>query len=100
MSMPKQPPSTRTLGNALDEFLDHLGLRKKVREYDAVIRWEGIVGKEIAKVTTAVKIEKGVLTVRVSNSPWRNELVLLKRDLIGKMNDALGEAIVQDIRFV
>lgn len=98
--MPKQPPSTKTLGNALDEFLDHLGLRKKVREYDAVIRWEGIVGREIARVTTAVKIEKGVMTVRVNNSPWRNELVLLKADLIGKINEALGETIVRDIRFV
>ena len=98
--MPKQPPSTRTLGNALDEFLDHLGLRKKVREYDAVIRWESVVGREIAKVTTAVKIENGILTVRVNNSPWRNELVLLKADLIGKINNALGDMIVRDIRFV
>ena len=52
------------------------------------------------KVTTAVKIENGILTVRVNNSPWRNELVLLKADLIGKINEALGETIVRDIRFV
>lgn len=92
-------PSIKPLRQALDDLFDRFGLRKKLREYEAVIQWEGLVGEQIAKVTKAVKIEQGVLTVRVNNGPWRNELVLLKGELIKKINDALGEVIVRDIRF-
>lgn len=99
--MKKQPQSSiKSLGGALDDFLERLGLRKKIREYDAVARWEAVVGEQIAKVAKATRIEQGILTVRVTNSPWRNELVLLKNDLMKKINDSLGEAIVRDIRFV
>lgn len=80
--------------------MENLGIGARIREYDAVTRWNEIVGSQIARVTEAVKIEKGVLVVRVQNSPWRNELTLMKKDMMVKLNSALGEEIVKDIRFV
>src|SRR5512139_2342724 len=92
--------SIRTIGSAIQDLFETLGISGKIREYDAVVRWNGIVGEQIARVTEAVKIEKGVLVVRVHNGPWRNELTLMKSDVISKLNESLGERVVKDIRFV
>ncbi|MBI2619115.1 MAG: DUF721 domain-containing protein [Ignavibacteriales bacterium] len=86
--------------NALAELVQNLGIGKKLREYDAVTRWEEVVGEQIAKVTKATRIDKGVLVIKVKNSPWRNELTLRKGEIIRKINGSLGSNIVNDIRFV
>ncbi len=92
--------STSSLGVAIQGLLENLGIGKKIREYDAVLQWNKVVGDRIASVTEAVKIEKGVLVVRVQNGPWRNELSLLKNEVIEKLNRTLGEELVKEIRFV
>lgn len=90
----------RSLETAISELVNTLGLAKRLREYDAVSRWNEIVGEQVARVSQATGIKQGVLKVRVNNAPWRNELQLLKREVIRKLNDALGEDVVKDIHFV
>ena len=61
--------------------------------------WASVVGEQVARVTTPQRLEKGVLFVGVATSPWRNELVLRKREIIQKLNAAAGTTVVHDIRF-
>ncbi|GJQ20258.1 MAG: hypothetical protein HBSIN02_06130 [Bacteroidia bacterium] len=89
----------QVLGRALEEFIRSLGLQKKIREYDAVLRWNEAVGERVARVAEAYAIRKGVLFVRVSSGPWRGELQVLKSEIRTKLNQLLGEEIVKDIRF-
>jgi predicted nucleic acid-binding Zn ribbon protein len=93
-------PQAKTLGEALDGLVRELGIQGKMREYDAVLRWEEAVGPHIAKVATANKIQHGVLSVQVSNSTWRYELTMRKQEMISKLNTLLGEEVVKDVRFV
>lgn len=96
----KRSPSTAIpLGSALHELIGGLGIGDKLRQYDAVNRWEEIVGPAIARVAVAERITGGVLFVRVSASTWRNELVLRKKEIVEALNVALGEPIVRDIKF-
>jgi hypothetical protein len=37
--------------------------------------------------------------VRVSQAPWRNELLFLKKELIAKINSRMKREIVNDIVF-
>lgn len=92
-------PSTKSLASALDDVVEAFSLTK-VRDYEAVTRWAEIVGEQIARVSDAVRIDKGVLVVRVTNGPWRNELTLMKGSILEKLNGALGQGKVRDIRFV
>ncbi len=43
--------------------------------------WERAVGSRIAMLTQPIRLERGVLTVRVSNTSWANELSLLSDDI-------------------
>jgi len=40
-----------------------------------------------------------MLYVTVSSSPWLQQLRFLEKDLIGKINLALGEEFVDEIKF-
>lgn len=95
----RQSSQIRDIGDSIHELIDGLGLRNKIAEYDAVLRWESLVGEHIAKAATAVKIVKGVLFVQVKSSTWRNELSLRKKEILDTINSALGQEVVKDIRF-
>ncbi|MBM4167851.1 MAG: DUF721 domain-containing protein [Ignavibacteria bacterium] len=96
----RQRSHTKDIGTALSELVDQLGIKSRIQEYDAVVQWESIVGVQIAKVATATRIQKGVLVVRVTNGPWRQELSIRKSEIVQKLNAALGREVVKDIRFV
>ena len=89
----------KPLGEAIEELVQSLGIKKKLHEYEAVLQWERVVGEQIAKVATATRITKGVLFVKVKTSTWRNELTIRKPEIIKKINDTIGEEIVNDIKF-
>ena len=83
----------------MQELIGGLGIKKRIDEYQAVVRWQEIVGEHIAKISEATRIRQGILFVRVSASTWRNELQLRKPEIMKKLNKALGEDLVKDIKF-
>ena len=94
-----QHRSIKSIDIAIDELVDNLGIKKKLREYDAIIYWDSVVGKQIAKMATATRITQGVLFVHVKTSTWRNELTLRKKEIIDKLNTVVGLDAVKDIKF-
>ncbi len=90
---------TKALGEALDELVENLGIRKKLREQEVFSRWEETVGERIAKVARPTRMLKGTLFVGVSNGAWRNELSMRKQEIIARLNETLAEEIVKDIKF-
>jgi predicted nucleic acid-binding Zn ribbon protein len=95
----KPHTSIKTIGSAIDELVNGLGIQKKLQEYDAVVYWENVVGERIAQMTTATRILQGVLFVHVKTSTWRNELTLRKKEIIDKLNIVIGIEVVKDIKF-
>ena len=94
-----QTPKAQPVGTVLASLLQELGLGKKLKQYEAVRIWQEVVGERIAKVATPTKIINGILIVKVERSTWRNELSLMRREIIAKINAALKEEIVKDIKF-
>ena len=91
--------NTKTIGSAIEELVQSLGIQKKLQEYDAVVYWEEVVGERIAQMTKAKRIQQGVLFVQVKTSTWRNELTLRKKEIIDKLNILIGVETVKDIKF-
>ncbi len=91
--------AAKPVGAAIGELIASLGIKQKLQEYDAVINWPSAVGEQIAKVTSAARISKGILIVNVKTGTWRNELVLRKKEIIEKLNKEIGLNVVKDIKF-
>ncbi len=61
--------------------------------------WEGAVGKPIADNTRPEAFRGKELLVYVNSSAWLHQLQFLKKDLIIKVNGALGAELVKEIKF-
>jgi predicted nucleic acid-binding Zn ribbon protein len=61
--------------------------------------WESAVGDIIAKNTKPEAFKGKLLLVHVNSTPWMHQLQFLKKDIINKVNQALGKELVQDIKF-
>ena len=94
--MGKQP---QLLGQALHQLVHDLGIDKPLSEFEVITSWSAIVGEQISRVSTAQRIENGVLFVAVSTAPWRAELSLRRREIAEKINHYTGRKVVSDIRF-
>ena len=91
---------TATLGNALSELLNDLGIQANIKRYEVIARWPEFTGEQIAAVSRALRIEGQVLVVKVANSVWRNELLYLKETILHQISRDVGTGIVKDIRFI
>lgn len=74
-------------------------LRRKVRESESFVVWEEVLLEDITKNAKPSKIREGILFVETSSSSWATELNFLKKDIIGKVNERLGEKVIKDIYF-
>lgn len=61
------------------------------------ITWRRAVGVQVAKRTQPMRLERGVLTVKVASSAWAQELSLLEGTLRARLAD-LGIVVTQ-VRF-
>ena len=91
---------SQNIGNIFQKMFKDLGIDKPMQQYQAVNLWPQVAGERVAEISTAEKIEKGVLYVRVDSPVWRNELVFMKSDIIQKLNKALSKSVVKDIKFI
>ena len=84
----------------IKDFLINTGLENGVNQQKAIIIWPKIVGTKIAENTTAELVDFNVLTIKVKNSTWRNELYLKKDIILEKLNKELGPNIIKELRFL
>ena len=61
--------------------------------------WDSAVGEAIAKNARPAAFKGKLLLVNVVSSTWMNELIFLKKDIIKKINEALGKELVEEIKF-
>ena len=89
----------KTISSVFRGLFKDMGIEKPIEQHKAVNVWSEVVGDRVAEISTAEKIENGILTVSVKTPVWRNELVFLKADIIKKLNTALKKNVVKDIKF-
>ena len=68
-------------------------------EARAVAAWKVAAGKKIARHTKARKLVRSTLVVEVEDLVWQRQLATLSRILLGNLEKALGERLVNEIDF-
>ena len=90
----------KKLGIVIDHLIKSEGIERPILQNKALINWEEIVGKQIAKHSTPEEVKHGVMVVRVETPVWRNELTLRKNEILEKLNKGSHTQIIQDIKFI
>jgi predicted nucleic acid-binding Zn ribbon protein len=89
---------TSSLGTALRVALERRGMDRSIREQQMLQRWSEIVGDAVARQATPRRLHDGVLWLSVPEATWRMELHSMRKELLKKINAAVGEELVREIR--
>jgi hypothetical protein len=75
-----------------------MGIEPQVRAQVVVRKWPEVVGELLARVSSAQRLRSGLLWVVAENSAWCQELSLRREFLRERLNQAVGEELVREIR--
>ena len=89
----------QTLKEVIESYLKETPLHRKLQERRLVEGWYEIMGKSVARATSKIYIRSGILYIRLNSSVLRNELFMMKNDIISRLNENAGEQIISDIVF-
>lgn len=90
----------RAIGDALAELMKARGLDDEVARVWVLEAWASLVGPQIAAVTEPRLVaDDGTLIVGVKTHGWMNELSLMERTLVKKINAAGAKNPVKRIRW-
>lgn len=87
----------QSLGSAIKEYLKEKKFDSKLAEVDAVNSWEKIIGRPVARATTSIYIKDQTLYLHLKSSVVRNELFMMRNEIIRAMNEHAGQVIVKMI---
>lgn len=93
----KKPVPVREV---LNKLIFNLDIEKGILQGRAFILWNEVVGEVNARKTKPIKIDRGKLFVRTTDSTWRQELFYQKNEIVKKLNIRLRSDIIKDIIFL
>ena len=87
------------LHSILEKTLKALEIDVPLKTYSILGAWSEIVGESVAEHSQPRSVRNRILFLDVSHSTWMQQLQFLKPTLLEKVNNFLGEPLIQDIRF-
>lgn len=86
-----------SIGEALKQFLSKSRLKSGMQAIQIEEAWEKIMGRTIANYTDKIQIINSTLFITTSVAPLKNELIYQKEKIIQRVNEALGEKVINEV---
>jgi hypothetical protein len=86
-----------SIGDALKAFLKKSRLNTGIQAIKIEEVWEKLMGKTIAKYTDKIQIINHTLFISTTVGPLKNELMYQKKEIIERVNEALGDHIIKEV---
>ena len=90
----------KTLKEAIEQMLNVYKIKKRYEETGIIAYWPELVGKSVANRTKEIFIHDKKLYLRIESSVIKNELMLMRAQIISKVNDRAKETLVEEIIFL
>ena len=89
----------KDLNPLLYQFLRSSGLETPLLQRRLVSSWETVAGALVARHTQNIFISNQTLMVKISNTALRAELMMIRTELVRKLNGNVGANVIADIKF-
>jgi predicted nucleic acid-binding Zn ribbon protein len=86
-----------SLAEALQQFLKQSRIKGNIQSLQITDVWEELMGKTIARYTDSIQIINKTLFITTSVAPLKNELLYQKDKIIQRVNDALGDNVINEV---
>ena len=86
-----------SIAEAIQKFLSGSKIKGPIQALQIEDAWEDIMGKTIAKYTENIRIIDKTLFITTSIAPLKQELIFQKEKIKLRVNEALGQQVINDI---
>jgi hypothetical protein len=86
-----------SLGDALKLFLNKSRFKNNIQSLQISEHWVKIMGVTISKYTDRIEVKNGTLFIYTNVAPLKNELVFQKELIISRMNESIGETLINEV---
>jgi predicted nucleic acid-binding Zn ribbon protein len=88
---------TRKIGEIIGDCLHEMNIDRKLKEVNLVSHWENLMGKAVSNRTSQIYIRNRILFIRVNSSVLKTELLMMRQDILDKLNENAGEKLIEEI---
>lgn len=90
--------SVQPIGDILWHFLRKEGLETPLLQRRLIDNWEQVAGSLAARYTGEMFIKNQTLFVKILNPALRQDLSMMRSDLVRKLNQSVGTQIITELR--
>ncbi|HVS93042.1 MAG TPA: DUF721 domain-containing protein [Mucilaginibacter sp.] len=90
----------KTLKEAIEQMLQVYKIKQRYDETGIISSWPELVGKSVANRTKEIFIRDKKLFLRIESSVIKNHLVLMRTEIMEKINGGAGNTVIEDIIFL
>ncbi len=85
------------LGTILARVLREQGLETPLQQRRVVDLWEQVVGTNVMRYTGDKFVKNQTLYVKITNPALRQNLSMMRQQLVKRLNEAVGSVVIYDI---
>lgn len=90
----------KSLKEAIEQMLQVYKIKRRFDETSVIAHWPELVGKSVANRTKELFIHNKKMFLRIESSVIKNELMLMRTQIIEKINDEAKTVLVDEIIFL
>ena len=88
----------KSISDLLNMYLRHEGLETPLLQRRAIDAWAQVVGTGVARYTGEKYIKNQTLFVKILSPALRQDLSMMRTQLVKRINEAVGSQVIADVR--
>lgn len=88
----------KSVADVLQQLLREEGLETPLQQKRLIDSWETVTGRTVARYTTEKFIQNQTLYVKIVNPALRQDLAMMRQQLVKRLNEQVGSFIISDIK--
>lgn len=88
----------KSVADVLQQLLREEGLETPLQQKRLIDSWEMVTGRIVARFTTEKFIQNQTLYVKIVNPALRQDLAMMRQQLVKRLNEQVGSFIISDIK--
>ena len=88
----------KSVADVLQQLLREEGLDTPLQQKRLIDSWETVTGRIVARYTTEKFIQNQTLYVKIVNPALRQDLAMMRQQIVKRLNEQVGSFIISDIK--
>ena len=90
----------KSISDLLDVYLRNEGFETPLLQKRLIDSGEKVTGRTVARYTSDKFIKNQTLFVKISNPALRSDLMMMRAQIVKRLNEEVKSQVIADIRFV